>query len=137
MPPNKRETGKDTTLNITGDSGVADVPVTSMSYSLDAETDESQFNTSPHKSIVFTGTSYSGSFEHDGSNVDIQEAVRDNEGMPIPPENLTITIKEADRNVQFTNCYVTSRSKDMPGDGRTSESYDFVAENVTIWKPSS
>lgn len=133
MTSNKREIGQDCSLNIasSGDRG-GDFDITNVSYTLDANTSESQFNDSFHQNIVFTGTSYSGSFEHDGSNKSLQKAIRKDDGTPRDPTVVSITIQESGRTVQFTNVIVNSRSKDMPADDRTSESYDFVAEEVLI-----
>jgi len=75
---------------------------------------------------------YSGSFEHTGSNVALQEAVRDDEGLPKAPKDIEITVNEHERTVTFTGVIVESRSKDIPSDDRTSESYDFVAEEMLI-----
>lgn len=133
---NKDETGQDTVLSITGGgSAPKDVPVTNISYSADDDTSETQFNTSPHKSIVYTGTSFSGSFEHDGSNEELRSALRNNDGTPKDPDNIQVTVKESERTVIFKHVIVESRSKDMPGDDRTSETYDFVAEKMTV-KPN-
>jgi len=124
----KKETGSDGALTITGYNG--DVPVTNVSYSLDAETSDSQYMGGFTQSIAITGVSYSGSFEHDGSNDELRSLVRDSNGMPKVCTQLTV--KEQERNVIFRNVIVTSFGKDVPGDDRTSVSYDWVAEEVTI-----
>lgn len=124
----KKETGSDGALTISGYNG--DVPVTNGSYALDADTSESQFMGGFTQNIAITGVSYSGSFEHDGSNDELRSLIRDGNGMP---KVLTqLTFKESERNVIFKNVIVTSHSKDVPGDDRTSVTYDWVAETVTI-----
>jgi len=125
----QKEIGYDAVVTIAGES---DVAVTNISYSADAETSETQYNTGMGQSIVTTGVSYSGSFEHDGSNEALRTAVRTDEGLPADPTNVEITINEHERTVTFTGVIISSRSKDVPSDDRTSESYDFVAEEMTI-----
>jgi len=125
----QKEIGHDAVITIGSNT---DVPLTNISYSVDAETSETQFGTGMGMSIVTTGMTYSGSFEHTGSNVNLQEEIRDDEGLPEDPTNLEITIEEHERTVTFTGVIVESRSKDIPSDDRTSESYDFVAEEMLI-----
>lgn len=125
---NKKETGADGALVITGYDG--EVPVTNVSYDLDADTSESQFMGNYTQSIAFTGVSYSGSFEHDGSNEELMNAVRNDDGIPQVCDNLVV--KESERTVIFKNVIVETVSRDVPGDDRTSTSYDFVAEKVNI-----
>ena len=125
----QKEIGHDAVITIGGQD---DVPLTNISYSVDAETSETQFGTGMGMSIVTTGMTYSGSFEHTGSNVSLQEAVRNDEGLPKAPKDIEITINEHERTVTFSGVIVESRSKDVPSDDRTSESYDFVAEEMLI-----
>lgn len=127
----KREIGSQGSLTI----GTTDYDLTSVSYSLDADISETQFNSGFTQNIVTTGVSYSGSFEHSGSNKELQEAVRDSAGIPKVVDQLTI--KENERTVVFRHVLVGSRSKDLPADDRTSESYDFVAEKVNIKDPGA
>lgn len=130
---NKDETGQDITLSVSGSGTSAeDVPLTSISYSADDDTAETQFNDSPHKRQIYTGTSFSGSFEHDGSNEELRSALRNNDGTPKAPDNLQITIDEDERTVIFKRVIVESRSRDMPADDRTSTTYDWVAEEMTV-----
>ena len=125
----QKEIGHDVVITI---GAAGDVPLTNISYSVDAETSETQFGSGMGMSIVTTGMTYSGSFEHTGSNANLQEALRTDEGLPKPPKDIEITIEEHERTVTFTGVIVESRSKDVPSDDRTSESYDFVAEEMLI-----
>lgn len=125
---NKREIGSDGALTITGHKG--DVPITNVTYNLDSDISETQFNSGLTQSIVATGVSYGGSFEHDGANDELRQAVRTNAGKPIRVDQ--ITVKESERTLIFRECLVGSYSKDIPSDDRTSASYDFTAEKVTI-----
>lgn len=125
---NKRETGEDGALTITGYKG--EVPVTNVSYDLDSDVSESQFMGNLTQNLAVTGVSYGGSFEHDGSNNELRKLVRDNAGKPTVCEQLTV--KESERTVIFRHVVVESYSKDVPADDRTSGSYDFMAEEVTI-----
>jgi len=124
----EEERGYDTTVVVNG----TDIPVTNVSYDIEANTEEIQFNDSMTPTIATTGMTYSGSFEHAGSNSDALNPARDSRGFPRVEENTTIIIREWERTVKFTGVIIQNRSKDMPSDGRTSETYDFVAEDVTI-----
>lgn len=133
----RKETGVDVTLEISPLSG--EVPVTSASYSEEAETSEVQFNDDYSQDIAVTGVSYSGSFEVAGRNNDLRDALwggdAGNAGSTttLPSYVSTLTITDGDgRSYVFTNVLVTSHSKDAPSDDRTTESYDFSAEKLFI-----
>lgn len=123
----QKEIGYDSRLIIAGD----EYAVTNVSYSAEAETSEQQFSTGMGQSIVTTGMSYSGSFEHTGSNEDLRSAVRQDNGLPAAPD-FTLKVEEHERTVIFRGVIISSRSKDVPSDDRTSESYDFVAEEMVV-----
>jgi len=124
----KKEVGADGALTVSGYEG--DVPVTNVSYSLDTDTSDSQYLGNLRQSIAITGVSYSGSFEYDGSNDELREKIRDSDGLPRVLDQLLV--QESKRNVLFKNVIVEGASKDIPGDDRTSMSYDFVAEKSRI-----
>jgi len=69
----RKETGVDVTLEVSPLDG--EVPVTSASYSEEAETSEVQFNDSYGQDIAVTGVTYSGSFEVAGRNNDLRDAL--------------------------------------------------------------
>lgn len=124
----QRETGQDGALTISGYDG--DVPINNVSYDLDSDISDSQFMGNLHQTLAVTGVSYGGSFEHDGSNDELLDAVRDSKGRPKVCDQLTV--KESERHVIFKHVIVESHSKDFPADDRTNESYDFVAEKCEI-----
>lgn len=128
---NKKEVGNDATIFI----GSEEFAVTSASYSEEADISEVQFNTSLTNSIAVTGVSYSGSFEHNGSNKQLRDALYTEQSAPtsaIPAEVSLIVIKDSEHVYKFRNCLVSSRSKDLPSDDRTSVTYDFVCEEVVV-----
>lgn len=112
-------------------------PITNVDFSEEAETSEVQFNTGFHTDIAITGVTYSGSFELSGRNEDVREAAWDDgdndEQTTLPNYISTITIRAEDDSwaATFSNVLLNSRSKDMPSDDRTSDSYDFMAEKMT------
>jgi len=124
----QKEIGYDNRLIIGGD----EYAVTNVSYSAEANTSEQQFSTGMGQSIVTTGMSYSGSFEHTGSNEDLRGAVRQDNGLPVDPNSFTLRVEEHERTVIFRGVIISSRDKDVPSDDRTSESYDFVAEEMVV-----
>lgn len=132
----QKETGVDVTLEVPGGT---EIPVTSVSFSEEAETSEVQFNDSYSKNIAVTGVTYSGSFETAGRNNDLRESVwgttTKNEVLDTtaPKYLSTITIIDGEgQSYTFTNVLITSHSKDAPADDRTTESYDFSAERLVV-----
>lgn len=123
----QKEIGYDSRLIIAGN----EYAVTNVSYSVEAETSEQQFSTGMGQSIVTTGMSYSGSFEHTGSNELLRSEIRQDNGLPASPD-FTLKVEEHERTVIFRGVIISSRSKDVPSDDRTSESYDFVAEEMVV-----
>lgn len=112
------------------------VPITNVSFSEEANTSEVQMNTGFHQDIAVTGVSYSGSFELAGSNEDVRDAAwsqGNNEEQTTLPEYIsTMTIRAEDNAwaATFDNVLLNSRSKDIPSDDRTTDSYDFMAEKM-------
>lgn len=132
MPTNKTEVGNDASLFIGGNS--EEVPITSASFSHEADISEVQFNTSLTQSIAVTGVNYSGSFEHNGANTDVLDQLFEEQTGPrslIPARVDTLTIEDSEKVYTFKNVLVGSRSKDLPADDRTSVTYDFTAEELT------
>lgn len=133
MATNQEEIGNDATLFIAG--AQEGVPITSASYSQEADVSEVQFNTSLTQNVTVTGVSYSGSFEHSGANTDLYDQLFTEQSTPIsaiPQKVSSITIRDSQRKYVFKGVVIGSRSKDLPADDRTSVSYDFTAEELTI-----
>ena len=128
----EREVGAETVLTVVGSSTVQDVPISNVSYDAEVNTSNFQHNQDLLQANAITGVNYSGSFEHNGANSEVRQAIRDNKGRPIHPKNLTIKVQEYNRQVRFKRCIVETRSKDIPGDDTTSETYDFIAEQMII-----
>ena len=136
------ETGADGHLKVGG----TEYEVTNISYSIDADTSEVQFTASSgdrqdafQTNAAVTGMSYSGSFEHSGENDDLFETVMDTSGNTIVPsgtasdsDRIKLKVEDSQRTVIFHDMLVTSRSKDMPADDRTSVTYDWIAEKATL-----
>lgn len=133
---NKKETGVDVTLEVPGGTTV---PVTNVSFSEEAETSEVQFNNAYSQNIAVTGVTYSGSFETSGRDTELRNAVwGDGSGdvdsetaLPRYLSSISITNGDGD-TYTFSNVMITSSSKDMPADDRTSHSYDFSAEEMYV-----
>jgi hypothetical protein len=130
----EKEVGGNCTLSYP--DGVS-VPVENVSFSEEANTSEVQYTDSFSQSIAVTGVSYSGSFDIPGNANDERDSGWDkgqnNDSTTLPNyvENLTITDGEG-RVYTFQNVLLNSHSKDIPSDDRTSQSFDFMAEKLTI-----
>lgn len=127
----KKEVGKDAQLCVGG----SEFEITSVSYTEEANNANVQFNTSLTQDIVTTGVEYSGSFEHAGNNAALRNALWETEaetGSAIPRWVDMIRVADAHNTYRFKGCLVESRDKDMPADDRTSVTYDFVAEQLSV-----
>lgn len=120
--------------------GVSPVPVENVSFSEEANTSEVQYTGSFAQSIAVTGVTYSGSFDIPGNADDIRlegwddgSSNEDNTTLPKHVDNLVIKRDDESSNVYtFENVLLNSHSKDIPSDDRTSQSFDFMAEKLTI-----
>lgn len=130
----RKEVGVECVLEIPGGG---EIPITNVSFDEEAETSEVQFNTGFHQDIAVTGVSYSGSFEFDGRNERVRSRAWDdgeNDYQTTLPRHIgvmTIRAEDEEWSADFRNVLLNSRSKDIPSDDRTSDSYDFMAEKMT------
>lgn len=129
---NKREIGNDAKIL----AGTEEFPITSASYSEEADISEVSFNQDLTQTIAVTSVSYSGSFEHNGSNRALRDALYQKQSQgrssAIPSILNLLIIRDAEHTYKFKNVIMSSRSKDFPSDDRTSVTYDFVCETVTV-----
>lgn len=133
--PRRKEVGKDVTLFLPDGT---EVPITSLSFSEEAETSETQFNDSFAQSHAITGVTYSGSFEIEGRanverDVGFDKGTQNGEGTTLPKFIPTMSIEDGSgRSYTFNQVMINSHSKDMPADDRTSQSFDFMAEEMVV-----
>lgn len=133
---NKREIGNDARILV----GNEEFPITSASYSEEADISEVSFNQDLSQTIAVTSVSYSGSFEHNGSNTELRDALYQQQSSEpelarataIPEVLDSLFIKDEVSTYEFKNVLISSRSKDFPSDDRTSVSYDFMCETVIV-----
>lgn len=130
-----KEVGANCTLSVAGGTTV---PVENVSFSEEANTSEVQYTGSFTQSIAVTGVTYSGSFDIPGNANSIRDDGWDNgsdnsDNTTLPQEagNLSITDSQG-RTYTFENVLFNSHSKDIPSDDRTSQSFDFMAEKLTV-----
>lgn len=132
--PERKEVGTDCVLEVPSGSPI---PVTNVSFSEEAETSEVQFTSGFHQDIAVTGVSYSGSFELAGKNEDVRDAAwndgQNDEQTTLPNYIGSMVIRAEDGSWEavFAHVMLNSRSKDIPADDRTTDSYDFMAEKMT------
>lgn len=112
-------------------------PVENVSFSEEANTSEVQYTGSFSQSIAVTGVTYSGSFDIPGNAMSARDDGWDdgssNSANTTLPENVdNLTIVDSQKTYTFENVLLNSHSKDMPSDDRTSQSFDFMAEKLTI-----
>ena len=127
--PNYNEIGNNASISI----GDFEFPVTSISYTEDADISDVQFNDGLNSRHVVTGVSYSGSFEHSGGNEELRSTFYDNVGGTAAPRRIgTMVIYDDTHRYRFKEVLIDSRDKDFPADDRTEVTYDFVAEELVV-----
>lgn len=124
--------------------GSQEFGVTNVSYSKDVNTNDVQMNDSLWPRQAITGLRASGSFEHEGHNEALRDAIEhstDGGDHEVgEPKRGTLTIieegsKESGGNARtttFEGVLVESRSKDMPADDSVSVTYDWVGESMSV-----
>lgn len=128
----RKEVGPNCTLSIPDGT---ETPVSNVSFSEEANTSEVQYTDSFAQSIAVTGVTYSGSFEIPGNAHDTRGDTwtsGDGEQPTLPRHISTMSIEDGEGNVySFNNVLINSHSKDIPSDDRTTQSFDFMAEQMT------
>lgn len=128
----RKEVGPNCELEL---PGVGVTPVTNVSFSEEANTSEVQYTDSFAQSIAVTGVTYSGSFDIAGNANSERNALwTDGNGdQPSLPNHIdNMVIRDDNGAYMFRNVLVNSHSKDIPSDDRTSHSFDFMAEHMTV-----
>lgn len=139
----RKEVGQDVKLQIDGN----EYPITNVNIDEEADTSETQLisDSLPQKDIAVTGLSYSGSFEVAGGPESLSTGVNNTPREDVFAENDTggttssqplrvssITITDQDKQYNLFTVVITSTSKDMPADDRTTRSFDFTAEDLQV-----
>jgi hypothetical protein len=130
----RKEVGENCTLFLP--EGV-EAAVTNVSFTEEANTSEVQYTDSFAQTIAVTGVTYSGSFTIPGNantERDVGWDTGDSErGLTLPDYIETITIEDGEgRTYSFNDVLLNSVAKDIPSDDRTEQSFDFMAETMTI-----
>jgi hypothetical protein len=128
----RKEVGENCTLFLPEGTEVA---VSNVSFSEEANTSEVQYTDSFAQSIAVTGVTYSGSFEIPGNANTERDRGWDNaDGDTTLPKHIaTMTIEDGSgRAYTFSSVLLNSHSKDIPSDDRTTQSFDFMAETMTV-----
>ncbi|GGM64276.1 hypothetical protein J2752_000454 [Halarchaeum rubridurum] len=105
-------------------------PCTSKSFSWEPQTSDSQFDDSPIEQTDkgVTGVDISGSFEYDGKNAELRDAL-----MAAPENKHRLIIREDGGGVRCNGVIITSFSRDYPSDEKASTSIDYEAESATTF----
>ena len=130
----RKEVGENCTLFLPEGTSVA---VSDVSFSEEANTSEVQYTDSFAQNIAVTGVTYSGSFTIPGNaNIERDRGWNNgagDAGTTLPKHIPTMTIQDGNgRNYSFSNVLLNSHSKDIPSDDRTEQSFDFMAETMTV-----
>lgn len=126
----RKEVGENCTLTLPGG---AEVAVSNVSFTEEANTSEVQYTDSFAQSIAVTGVTYSGSFEIPGNANETRDIGWDggDDGTTLPNYLGVISIEDGQgRSYTFSNVLINSHNKDIPSDDRTTQSFDFMAEEL-------
>ncbi len=137
-------TGQDAQLKVAG----KEVAVTNVSWTRDVSTNDIQLSDSLNPTHVTTGLRYNGSFEYDGRDFELTNALlQQNEGggsnerQKNEPIETKLTVEEtpgvnSEKSgtyvYDFTNVKISSQSRDLPSDGSASTTWDFVADDLSV-----
>jgi hypothetical protein len=134
-------TGQDAQLKVAG----KEVAVTNVSWTRDVSTNDIQLSDSLNPTHVTTGLRYNGSFEYDGRDYELTNALlrrtSSGEAQKNEPIETTLTVtekpgvnssKSGEFTYTFTNVKVSSQSRDLPADGSASTTWDFVADDLSV-----
>lgn len=151
----ERHTGNDSVVKFEVNGTKYELPVTSVDWSRDENTNDIQHNDSLNPVIATTGLRYSGSFEYTGRNWDAMNklihgvANKNDDGDVVNQRNEsvrgTLTVQETTTEDGQTYTYtytfkrvkVTSNSRSVPSDDSSSSSYDWSAEDMIVLKNGS
>jgi len=128
----RKEVGENCTLSLQGGD---EIPVSNVSFTEEANTSEVQYTDSFAQSIAVTGVTYSGSFEIPGNANDTRDLGWDDgggeDGTTLPNYIGVMSIEDGEgRSYTFANVLINSHNKDIPSDDRTTQSFDFMAEEL-------
>lgn len=128
----RKEVGENCKLTLQGGS---EVPVSNVSFTEEANTSEVQYTDSFAQSIAVTGVTYSGSFEIPGNAKQQRDIAWDDgsgsEGTTLPNYIGVMSIEDGEgQSYTFSNVLINSHNKDIPSDDRTTQSFDFMAEEL-------
>lgn len=148
----ERHTGADGLLKFEPDEGenagtYLEIPVTSVDWAREYSTEDVQHNGTQSPTLTTTGIRYNGSFEYEGQNPDLMDALtlRDEslDHRRNRPIRGTLTLKEYEHDdgdttvvtITFKRVLITNISRDYPADGVTSATIDWEAEDMIVVRP--
>jgi|APHM01.1.fsa_nt_gi hypothetical protein len=148
----KTATGQDAVVKLNTDaSNSPEIVVSNVSWTRDVNTNDVQLNDSMNPTHVTTGLRYSGSFEYDGRDFDLNSELLLSDATeqleanhPVQGNTLTVTERPQPKSddssekyiYTFKNVKITSQSRDMPSDGSSSTSWDWIAEDLSVTSSS-
>jgi hypothetical protein len=118
---NRQETGDDGVLIVNGQR----VPFTNVSYDLEYETDESNFNDGLHEDSAYVSRGSSGTIEADGSKSELKNLLLNDDGTPT--DDIRIIMTGSEGGDRFTDVKITNFGREFPGGGKTSTQIDWRA----------
>ena len=145
----ERHTGADGIIKFNPDEGenagtYLEIPITSVDWNRTYTTEDVQHNGTQSPTLTTTEIRYDGSFEYEGQNPDLMDAItlrdEDLDHRRNRPIRGTLTIKEYEHDdgdetvatITFKRVLITDINRDYPADGVTSASIDWEAEDMIV-----
>lgn len=140
----ERHTGANALLKFDDGGGYKEIPVTDVSWTRDYSVEEVQHSGSMKPTLATTEIRFNGSFEYQGQNPEVLQAINvSEEGGPIEhnrPVRGTLTIKEFNHDdndqeevtITFKRVISTGVDRESPSDDVSSVSVDWEAEDMMV-----
>lgn len=117
------ETGKDGVLIVNGE----EYSFTNLTLDITWDESASDYNDKRETHHRKTSKDSGGSFDFEGSQEELKDAIMDSNG--VQREDIRLQVTGSESGDRFTGVTITSFGKEFPGGDATTESVEFVANH--------
>ena len=123
---NRNETGRNGVLR----AGDEEYPFTNASFTIEYDTEQSDFNDGLRQYTAYINVHVTGSFELDGSIPKYRDLFIDSTGIPKTSIRMSMDLDE--EVINFRDVRINSYGRESPSDGKTSGTVEFEADYFTF-----